>query len=359
MGCHLAAQYMTEAKKGIRAAEVKKSIVAASVDAQYDEAAKRILSSKIILAHILSQTVKEFRGVPPEEIVPLIEGEPYVERVPVDPGLTNGRTRQGERIIGFNTENREINEGVCFFDIIFYVLMKGCQSIATYKNRSLDSNTGGALQKMVIGVEAQKEKKGSYQLLNRGIFYNCRMVSSQKERDFHGEDYDNILPVHSIWIMMNQKENSLTHIHLTQDNLLEGIYWDGQMDAINIYMLGLGKELPEYDEKHKLHRLLGLIFSTRHSSAEKLKILEQEYNITLEDKIGRDVESMCDLSQYVKDEGIEIGKEIGMKRGIAQERERSEKLLTEKDELIAEKDVAIAEKDAIIENLKRQLAACL
>ena len=138
-------------------AEVKKAIAAASVDPQYNEATKRILSNKIILAHILSQTVKEFRGVPPEEIVPLIEGKPY---------------------------------------------------------------------------------------------------------------------------------------------------------------------------------------------------MEEEYNITLEDKIGKDVKNMCDLSQYVKEEGIEIGKEIGMKRGIARERERSEKLLAEKDE-------AIAEKDAIIESLKRRLAAFL
>lgn len=39
--------------------------------------------------------------------------------------------------------------------------------------------------------------------------------------------------------------------------------------------------------------------------------MEQEYNIILEDKIEKDVKNMCDLSQYVKEEGIEIGKEIG------------------------------------------------
>ena len=61
---------------------------------------------------------------------------------------------------------------------------------------------------------------------------------------------------------------------------------------------------------------------------------------------------MCSLSQYVKEEGIEIG----MQRGIAIERERSEKLLAEKDEVIAEKDEAIAEKDALITNLRRKLA---
>ena len=175
------------------------------------------------------------------------------------------------------------------------------------------------------------------------------MVSSQKERDFRGEDYDDILPVHSIWIMMNQKEHSLIHVHLTQDKVLGKEFQKGQMDAINVHMLGLGKELPEYDEKHKLHRLLGAIFLTKVSKEEKLMIMEKEFNITLEDEIGKDVESMCTLSQYVREEGIEIG--------IAQERKRNEKMLAEKNEVIEKSKVAMAEKDAIIEKLKRQLAA--
>lgn len=305
----------TEAK---RATEAKKAVLAAGVAAQYDEAAKCILSRKIILGHILSQTVKEFRGMSPEEIVPLIEGEPYVRQVPVDPGLTNVKISHpgGDRIVGLNTENVEVNEGVCYFDIIFYVRTRDGQSTTAPQNIRQDSDSAVVLRKMIIGVEAQKDRPGSYQLLNRGIFYNCRMVSSQKERDFRGEDYDDILPVHSIWIMMNQREHSLTHVHLTQDKLLGEVHWRGQMDAINVHMLGLGKELPEYDEEHKLHRLLGAIFSTKVSREEKLMIMEKEYNIALEDEIRRDVENMCSLSQYVKEEGIEIGKEMGMEIGM-------------------------------------------
>ena len=305
---------------GQRMTEAKKAMLAAGVDAQYDENAKRILSQKIILAHILSQTVKEFEGMLPEEIVLLIEGEPYVRQVPIDPGLTNVKTSPpgGDRIVGLNTENVEVNEGVCYFDIIFYVRTRDGQSTTAPQNIRQDSDSAVVLRKMIIGIEAQKERPGSYQLLNRGIFYNCRMVSSQKERDFHGEDYDDILPVHSIWIMMNQKEHSLTHFSLSEENILGEVHWKGQMDAINVHMLGLGKELPEYDEEHKLHRLLGAIFSTKVSKEEKLMIMEKEYNIALEDEIRKDVESMCSLSQYVKEEGIEIGKEIGEAIGMKQ-----------------------------------------
>ena len=50
----------------------------------------------------------EFRGMNPEDVVPLIEGEPYISKVPVEPGLTNQVVETGgSRIIGFNTENVE------------------------------------------------------------------------------------------------------------------------------------------------------------------------------------------------------------------------------------------------------------
>ena len=42
--------------------------------------------------------------------------------VPVEPGLTNvEKEENGQRIVGMNTENAEINEGLIRFDIIFYV----------------------------------------------------------------------------------------------------------------------------------------------------------------------------------------------------------------------------------------------
>ena len=65
-----------------------------------------------ILAHILVRTVDEFFGMHPEDVVPYIEGEPLIGTVPIDPGMTNESLGQkGERIVGLNTENAEVNEG--------------------------------------------------------------------------------------------------------------------------------------------------------------------------------------------------------------------------------------------------------
>ena len=100
--------------------EIKSAVNAADKDAQYDEKAKRLLGNKIILAHILVKTVDEFKGMNPKDVVSCIEGEPFISVVPVEPGLTNaGREKDGQRIVGLNTENAEINEGLSGLTLFF------------------------------------------------------------------------------------------------------------------------------------------------------------------------------------------------------------------------------------------------
>jgi hypothetical protein len=95
--------------------EITNAVKATDDKAQYDERAKRLLSQKHILAHILVKTVEEFKGMNPKDVVQYIEGEPKVGIVPLEPGLTNNdeTSEDGERVVGFNTENSEINEGCC------------------------------------------------------------------------------------------------------------------------------------------------------------------------------------------------------------------------------------------------------
>lgn len=77
-------------------------------------------------------------------------------------------------------------------------------------------------------------------------------------------NYDDIEPVYSIWICMNMQENSMCHIHLVQDDLIDAKQWKGDLDIPNIIMIGLGKEIPEQDEKYELHRLLGTLLSENY-----------------------------------------------------------------------------------------------
>ena len=108
------------------------------------------------MAYILVNTVDEFKGMNPRDVVQYIEGEPLIGVVPVEPGMTNSPKdnpeNKGQRVVGFNSENAEINEGLVRFDIVFYV---------------------------------------------------SRLISSQKERDFVNTNYNDIRRVFSIWVCMN------------------------------------------------------------------------------------------------------------------------------------------------------------
>lgn len=278
--------------------ELKNAVLATDRDAQYDNSAKRLIAHKIILARILIKTVEKFKGMDPLEVAALIEGIPYISTVPVEPGLTNAvHFQNGKRIVGFNTENQELNEGLVRFDIVFYVRMKD------------------GLSQIIINVEAQKDEPSDYKILNRAVFYVSRLISSQKEKDFENSSYDDIKCVYSIWICMNMEENTMSHIHLTKEDMIGSYEWKGNLDLLNIIMIGLAKELPEHDETYELHRLLGAVLSRELTVDEKLDIIGNEYDIPLEENFRKDMSTMCNLSQGVKEEGIAIGRREGLEEG--------------------------------------------
>ena len=269
--------------------EIANAVNAAGDKAQYDTRVKRLLAQKSILAHILVKTVDEFKGMKPEDVVKYIEGEPSISVVPVEPGLANMEKPDaaGQRIVGLNTENAEINEGLVRFDIIFYVRMKN------------------GLSQIIVNIEAQKDEPTEYKILNRAIFYVSRLISSQKERDFVNTNYDDIKQVFSIWICMNMDDNSLSHIHLTKDELLKPCNWKGNLDLLNIVLIGITNEIPEHDEKYEMHRLIGALLSSELKEQEKLDIIEHEYNIPISQEFREDVRIMCNLSTGIEERATE------------------------------------------------------
>ena len=269
--------------------EIANAVNAAGDKAQYDTRVKRLLAQKSILAHILVKTVDEFKGMKPEDVVKYIEGEPSISVVPVEPGLANMEKTDatGQRIVGLNTENAKINEGLVRFDIIFYVRMKN------------------GLSQIIVNIEAQKDEPTEYKILNRAIFYVSRLISSQKERDFVNTNYDDIKQVFSIWICMNMDDNSLSHIHLTKDELLKPCNWKGNLDLLNIVLIGITNEIPEHDEKYEMHRLIGALLSSDLKEQEKLDIIEHEYNIPISQEFREDVRIMCNLSTGIEERATE------------------------------------------------------
>lgn len=302
--------------------EINNALSVADKGTQYDESAKRLLGQKSILAHILVKTVAEFKGISPKEVIPLIEGTPYISSVPVEPGLTNKEKQSepadkekekqqwqqkkgGQRVVGMNSENMEYNEGLVRFDIVFYVRLRD------------------GLSQIIINVEAQKDEPEQYSILNRAVFYVSRLISSQKERDFENMQYDDIKRVYSIWVCMNMGENSLSHVHLVKEDLVGYHDWRGKLDLFNVVLIGLAKELPEQGEQYELHRLLGALFAQGLTAQQRLNIIKTEYDISIEENIRQEVDVMCNLSQGIKEAGIAEGRaeeiiETGYEFGLSE-----------------------------------------
>ena len=214
-------------------------------------------------------------------------------KIRIYPNAEQRVQNDGSRVVGLNSENPELHEGMIRFDIIFYVRMRD------------------GLSQIIINVEAQKDEPNGYDILNRAIFYVSRMISSQKERDFSNSNYNDIKRVYSIWVCMNMPENSLEHIHLVKDSIVNSHAWKGKLDLVNIVMIGLAKELPKHEEKYELHRLLGALLSQDLTANEKLDIIGNEYAIPMEKDFREYVSIMCNLSQKIKETGIETGIEMG------------------------------------------------
>ena len=266
----------------------KKAIIdETQFEAQYDAEAKLLLAQKPFLANILVRTVKDYMGLNPCDVEKLIEGEPYISTIPVEPGFTNS-----VQIKGMNSENKVRNEGVAYFDILFYV------------------RTSDGLSKVIINIEAQKSEPIDYDVEMRGLYYAIREVSSQLDREFDSQNYNDIKKVYSIWICMNEKDNMLEKIYLTKNDIIGISRWKDMYEIVNVVIIRLAKTL-DLQTEHELHRFLGALFLPELCAEEKNDMLENEFDIKMEGDRKELLKSMCNLSQGIKEQGIEQGIEQG------------------------------------------------
>ena len=263
--------------------------------AAYDNLAKRVLSRKIILAHILKETVTEFADSSVEEIEKkYIEGDPHlsINRIPLDDTLD---------IKGKPTESKSPTEGLITFDIIFDAVVP---------------KTGEEI-KIIVNIEAQKTTKTiNYPLMKRAVYYIARLISAQKEKEFHGDDYSSLKKVYSIWVCMNvqnYRADSIQEYGLTE-KVIHGAFHDNlqNYDLIKIIVLNLGKR----ETSHRLLNLLHLLFMDKKKTGEKEKILRDEYEIALTRDMREEVVEMGGLMEPLLEMAAEEAEETTFIKNI-------------------------------------------
>ena len=177
-----------------------------SYTAKYDASVKEMLADKQILARILKYSLDDFANEELSDIINYMD-EPEVSQRRVEPGFSNHQEFDlYNKIMKTSEEDQVIGEGKIYYDIRFSIY-RGHERI-----------------KILINIEAQKSTNPSklgYHLDNRIIFYLGRMVSAQKEVEFHNSEYDDLKAVRSIWICMDSAddEDSINRMRLVQENV--------------------------------------------------------------------------------------------------------------------------------------------
>lgn len=148
-----------------------------------------------------------------------------------------------------------------------------------------------------MNIEAQKTTKTiNYQLMKRAVYYVSRLISGQKEKEFHGDNYNGLKKVYSIWVCMNvqnYRADSIQEYKLTE-KIIHGNFRDHlqNYDLIKIIVMNLGKK----GTSHKLLNLLYLLFMDKKTE-EKEKILREEYEIELTRDMREEIMEMGGLME--------------------------------------------------------------
>ena len=275
-----------------------KNIRIADDKAKYDEACKRLLAEKTILAWIMKSCLEEYKEYDVNEIAEnYIEGNPQISSVAVAPDETNA-----PMIRGLNTEDATMTEGTITYDIRFL----------SYVPKSDEKI------QLIVNVEAQNDFYPGYPIIKRGIYYCSRMISAQYGTEFVDAHYEKIKKVYSIWVCLNPPkkwQNSITRYVIREENLIGTVKQEqSHYDLMTAVLVFLGDT---QDENYKgVLKLLNTLLSTDTSVREKKQILQDDFHIQMTRQLEREVTEMCNLSKGVEQKGIEKGIEKGRKESM-------------------------------------------
>ena len=157
-------------------------------------------------------------------------------------------------------------------------------------------------------VEAQKSFYPGYEIVTRGIFYSARMISAQSSVDFTASDYDSIRKVYSIWLCMNAPKkigNAISEYSFRKRDLLPGLPDHPQAyDKISVIIIALNEKISSED---LFIGMINTLLSTEIPYHIKKKRLEKDYHIQMHSDLAKEVGLMCNLSDYVEEQGIQKG----------------------------------------------------
>ena len=258
-----------------------------NLEARYDSEAKRLVSLSVILAWLLKSCVEEFRQFDIDFIMKsCFIGVPEISEHAVHMDMPD-RPVKTQYVQTMNSESNSITEHTIHYDIRFRAKVPG---------------TNSDVVELIVNVEIQGDASTLRYVIRRGFYYCSRMVSEQFGVDFTDEHYENIKKVVSIWICPSTaeyKRDSIIEVH-SEGNCLYGDLKINE-DDVNLFqvvVLNLNDESEESEEK--IIRLLSVLLSDKDTPEQRKKILQDEFGIEMTEEFERRFDTVCNLSEAVK-----------------------------------------------------------
>ena len=259
----------------------------------YNKQCKSILSYKVILAKIMKECIPEYKSYDMHTIINSIEDE-----------------NATDKIVGITNDIDDIK-----YDVIYSATIPNSNhSIGTF-----------------INIEAQRTAKLKYKIHNRALVYAGYGIAYQYNRVFKNQAYDQLQKVVSIWICFDaptkQEENSITCFSLFKDvKVGYNIVALDEYDKLLIVIIYLGEE----SSQHEFLKFLEVLFTNQLTLDEKKTILENDYQVKINENMQKEMNAMCNLADRIEEKALEKGKRQGIERGIEQEKIHTVVTLIEK-----------------------------
>ena len=173
--------------------------------------------------------------------------------------------------------------------------------------------------RVYVNVELQKAPRIKRWLRKRGWYYITRLTTRQNGIVFEKAHYEKVEKVYSIWIcseVPENRKNSIFRYRIAED-VFAGKTREREQkqhyDMMTALILCLGK--PQDKKENMALDLLSSLLSEELSAEEKLRILNEEFQIPITQQLDKEVSLMCNLSQGIENRGIQKGMKKGKIQG--------------------------------------------
>ena len=248
-------------------------LINSDLDLSYDTEAKNLFGNKEVLSVIAKYVIPEVKDYSYEEIASII-GNVNISKEEV---AVNGPIERLE------SESKYVGEKTIFYDI----------------KTTIHTNDGAI--ELILNVEIQRKANPGYNLKMRGSYYVARAFSEQLKDISDDANYDKLKKVYSIWIVSNSPKEEIVKYSFmnTKTRTI-----DPMNDPFSLIMIYLGKQR----SKDKVIRYIKALFE------RDMEYLKKYYHIN--EDMERSMESMCNLSEGIREEGREEGLLLAAKKMI-------------------------------------------